>query len=319
MYRFTDNTVHSDAHKLLATVTNVLLPEFLATTILYFNISDHCDRVNTMLLLKGGLNRRHITLLTPHPPPAPRCWEAGSAKAQPPPPATEGSPAARIRQSPRLQRKRRSGALDEDGVADRARVNGEAGSKRPPPPPPPGSSAAVAPAPKRRQVENPNGGVRKPRAAASVFVGETPQKESGGGGGDGGSTQTRRRRGRSGRTPQDEDPESKHAPPAGALATTKASQVLPGGGHVPGSPAMSMVGSPSTGRTGRRRAAMGPVSPENLFVAESPGGSFGSRSGRRAWVTGDLAGVGGGIGRHLMTEGASPARPRRATVPDTPA
>ena len=195
---------------------------------------------------------------------------------------------------------------------------GGSGSKRPPPPP--DLNAAVAPAPKRRQVAVPNGGIRKPRAAASVFVGETPQKGSGVGG-DGGAAQKSRRRGSSARTRQDDhEPDLKPGqPPGGLAATTKGSQLLPEGGHVPDSPAMTMVGSPTTGRSGRRRAAMGPVSPENLFVAESPGGSFGSRHGRRTWVTGDLAGVGGGIGRHLMTEGASPVRPRRATVPDTPA
>lgn len=268
---------------------------------------------------KGDLNRQRIALLT-QPPPFSHCRDAGAAKAQPPP-ATKDSPAARPRQSPRLLRKRGRVAIDEDGAGYTARMAGEAGSKRPPPPPP-DLSATVAPAPKRRQVAVPNGGIRKPRAAASVFVGETPQKGSGAGGGSGGGAlQTSRRRGRSARTAQDDDdPGSKPAPPArGLAATTKGSQVVTEGGHVPGSPAMSMVGSPTTGRSGRRRAAMGPVSPENLFVAESPGGSFGSRHGRRTWVTGDLAGVGGGIGRHLMTEAASPVRPRRATVPDTPA
>ena len=224
----------------------------------------------------------------------------------------------RPRQSPRLVRKRGSGVIDEDGVAHMARIDGEAEGKRSLPPSAAGLSAAVAPTPKRRQVAVPDCAMPKARVATSVFVGETPQKGSGDGGS--GVAQTIRRRGRSARAPQDDgDPDSKPAPPAGGLAPTTASQLLPEGGHAPGTPSMAMVGSPTTGRSGRRRAAMGPVSPENLFVAESPGGSFGSRHGRRTWVTGDLTGVGGGIGRHLMTEGASPVRPRRATVPDTPA
>lgn len=237
--------------------------------------------------------------------------EAGPGKIQQSP-AAKPPPAAGIRQSPRLNRKRPpNGDADQEagvvGTAQKQRSTTAAAA----------SAAAVTPGRKRcKAAAVPGSGI--PRARAGVLVGETPQKRPGVG-----ATRSSRRGGRAARTSVGASPAlgGPASPAAAGAAPRKSSKKrVAEEPHIPCSPSLPM-GSPAAGPTKRCRAmATGPASPaESLFVAESPGVSTGSvrRRGRVGWATGV---DGDGVSRQLMAESASPVGRRPgAVVPGTPA